>query len=234
MKRTGAPKMAKSNTKLLSFKDKSIIAAQGALMAVPYIGSSLAHFIFGPLTEIRFKRIEDTLSEVVENLGKEGAKSILNERFATLLESIAPELSRTLGEDKRQRFRDLLLNAAKLPEQSSEWEEATLASTLLKQMETPALMVLAAIAACESGAVVTLTSVPVSQVCCGEFDYEDPGEPQKIIPYDWVVVEYWARWLRERRIIHYASHDARGGFGGVAIAELGQFLVKWTMRDQSD
>ncbi|HUT58420.1 MAG TPA: hypothetical protein VNA25_11300 [Phycisphaerae bacterium] len=223
--------MTEADEPRLSLRDKAIIAAQGALMAVPFVGSSLEHFIFGPLTELRFRRLEQTLSEVTESLGAEKAQAAVNERFATLLESVAPELGRSVSEGKRQRFRDLLINAAELPEESDEWEEAALASKLLQEMETPALAILAGIARCEPSARATLTSQPVSQVVCGEFDYDNPGEPQHVLPYDWVVVEFWARWLRERRIIHYSSHDARGGFGGVAMADLGRFLVKWTMRD---
>lgn len=211
-----------------------MIAFQGALMAVPYLGSSLAHFIFGPLTELRIKRIEKTLSEVVENLGEEKASAVANEQFATLLESIGPELSRSSHEDKRQRFRDLLTNAAGLPADSDGWEEARLASELLKDIEAPGLAIIAGIANMKSEDPVVLTSRPVSQVFQGEFDYDHPGKPQYILPYDWVVVEYWARWLREKRIITYSSHDARGGFGGVALPELGRFLVKWTILHEEE
>lgn len=215
----------------LSAKNKATIAFQGTLMAVPYIGSSIEHFIFGPLTEIRIQRIEKTLTEVAASLGEKKAKKAVNEPFTTLLESVIPELSRALNEDKRQRFRDLLTNAAELPEDSKEWEEAQLASTLLKEIGTPGLSILAAIARAEDPDPIVLTSQPVSQVFQGEFDYDHPGEPQQVLSYDWAVVEYWARWLREKRIITYSSHSARGGFGGVGIEELGKFLVKWTMRE---
>ena len=171
------------------------------------------------------------MTEVAVQLGEKKAKEAVNEPFTTLLESVIPELSRALNEDKRQRFRDLLTNAAELPEDSKGWEEAQLASTLLKEIGTPGLSILAAIARAEDSDPIVLTSRPVSQVFQGEFDYDHPGEPQQALSYDWVVVEYWARWLREKRIITYSSHDARGGFGGVAIAELGKFLVKWTMRE---
>ena len=149
-------------------------------MAVPYIGSSIEHFIFGPLTEIRIQRIEKTLTEVAASLGEKKAKKAVNEPFTTLLESVIPELSRALNEDKRQRFRDLLTNAAELPEDSKEWEEAQLASTLLKEIGTPGLSILAAIARAEDPDPIVLTSQPVSQVFQGEFDYDHPGEPQQI------------------------------------------------------
>jgi hypothetical protein len=199
-------------------------------MAVPYLGSTLAHFIFGPLTELRIKRIEKTLNEITEMVGEEKAKTVNNEQFTNLLESLIPNLSRAVDEEKRQRFRDLLANAAELPSESSGWNEAHLASTLLSEIETPGLAILAGLDRFTREERVTLASLPVPQVFQGEFDYENPGEPQYVLPYEWPVVEYWARWLREKRLITYSSHDARGGFAGVALAELGNFLVKWIVK----
>jgi hypothetical protein len=224
--------MTASDGPSLSLKDKAIIAAQGTLMAVPYIGSTLEHFICGPLNELRLKRIERTLAEITETLGPEKAKAAINEQFVSLLESIAPELSRSASETKRHRFRDLLTNAAELPDESDGWEEASLASRLLKEMEAPALAIIAGVERCEPSTQVTLSSRPVSQVFCGRLDYDNPGEPQHVLPYEWVVVEFWARWMREKQILNYQSHDARGGFGNVSLAQLGRFLVKWTMRDE--
>ena len=214
----------------LNAKDKAVIAFQGTLKAIPYFGSSLEHFIFGPLTELRMRRIEQTLSEIATAVGELKANAISNERFATLLESVAPELCRAVDENKRKRFRDLLINAAALPEDSGDWEEAALASTLLKEIDAPGLAILAAIARCSEGEALVLTSSPVSQVFEGSFDYDDPGEPQHVLQYKWVIVEYWARKLRESNLITYNAYDARGGFGGVALAPLGKFLIQWTVR----
>ncbi len=202
----------------------------GVLKGVPYIGPPLEHFIFGSLQEIRMKRIEETLSEIAESLGDSGAESVTNERFVTLLESVAPDLSRSIDEEKRQRFRDLLTNAATLPSETKEWEEAALASTLLREIEAPGLAILAALAQCKKSADITLTSRPVSQVVEGPFDYEEPGEPQHALPYEWVLVEYWARELREKGLIGFGTRDARGGFGRVALTPLGEFLIRWSVR----
>lgn len=223
--------MTLSDKKLeLNARDGAVVAFQGILKAIPYFGSSLEHFIFGPLTEIRMRRIEQTLSEIATAVGEQKAIAIPNERFATLLESVAPELCRAVDENKRKRFRDLLTNAAVLPEDSGDWEDAALASTLLKEIEAPGLAILAAIARCSEEEALVLTSSPVSQVFEGSFDYDDPGEPQHVLQYQWIIVEYWARKLRERNLITYNTHDARGGFGGVALAPLGKFLIQWTVR----
>ncbi len=214
----------------LSGKETAMVGLQGALMAVPYLGSSLAHFIFGPLTELRIKRIEKTIDEVATQLGEEKSLAAANENFANLFETVLPDLSRAVEDEKRQRFRDLLSNAAELPEGSTEWEEAALAAALLRDIGTPGLAILAALSQLDKGETATLTSSPVSQLARGAFDYDNPGEPQQVIPYQWPVVEYWARWLREKQLLTYKSGDARGGFGDVAMTELGAFLVRWVLR----
>lgn len=217
----------------LSVKDHAVNACQAMLKGIPYVGSSLEQFLFGSLAELRMRRIERTLSEVAEALGSERANSMCNEDFVTLLESIAPDLSRATHEEKRNRFRDLLTNAAILAPQSAEWAETSLATSLLKEIEAPGLAILAAVGRCSKQTDLTLTSRPLSQVFEGRFDYDNPGDAQHVLPYDCVVVEYWARRLREKNIISYSSHDARGGFGGVGLAPLGRFLIRWTMNAQN-
>jgi hypothetical protein len=66
----------KPKTLALSGKEKGMIGIEGALLAIPYIGGSLAHFVFGPLKELRWKRVEATLQEVAEALGRLKAKSM--------------------------------------------------------------------------------------------------------------------------------------------------------------
>lgn len=223
--------MSKSDSKL-ELQDHTAIAIQAILKGIPVIGSSLEHFIFGPLAELRARRIETTLSEVAKALQDRGKHSVASEQFVTLLESVSPALSRSTNEDKRQRFRDLLTNAASLPPESPKWEETALASELLKEIESPGLAILAAIASIKNPEnQLTLTSRPVSQLCEGEFDHDSPGDPQRPLLYDWVVVEFWARKLKEKRLILYKSHDARGSFGGLSLGSLGEFLIRWTLRE---
>lgn len=215
---------------LLSTKEKAVIAAQGTLRALPYVGASLEHFMFGHLAELRMKRIERTLVEIAEHLGKERAIAMVSESFVNLLESVSPAIGRSTNEDKRGHFRNILINATSHPEGAKEWEAAALASELLKEIESPGLAILAALHSAAKDGMLTIASRPVPQVFQGKFDYENPGAPQIEIPYDWVVVEYWARCLRDRRLITFGSHDARGGFGSVGLAELGRFLVEWAVR----
>jgi len=217
----------------LTLKDYAINTFQAVLKCVPIVGASLEHFIFGPLMEIRMRRIEMTLSELAEHFGSDANPQMLSkEEFVNLLESITPALSRATNEDKRQRFRDLLINSAELPPGSEGWEEAHLAGDMLQAIEPPGLSILAAIARCQKIYPLTLTSRPSPQVYeDDDFDYENPKGPHHPIQYEWIVVEEWAKRLREMRLISFQSSDVRGGFGGVQLSDLGRFLVKWILSD---
>lgn len=216
----------------LDRKQMALIGGEGLLSLVPYIGSTLAKFTFGVLTERRIDRIENTLAEVMEMVGEDVAKDAVNENFANLLEKVYPELSRAADEEKRQRFRDLLINAAKLPEDSSEWGAAVLAADLLKEIDTPGLVILAAFALLDEGETALLTAYPVPQLLRGveprDFDPENPGEPQHVIPYEWDVVDYWYRRLGELRLVVKGSHG-RDTYERVCLHDLGKFLVKWVL-----
>ena len=100
----------------------SAITFQAMLRAVPVIGSSLEHFLFGPASELRLRRLDRTLKEVAEELRARGASPRVDtEEFARLLEGVLPRLSRATNEDVRMRLRDLLLNATALPAASPRW-----------------------------------------------------------------------------------------------------------------
>jgi hypothetical protein len=99
----------------LTEKEKAVIGIEGGLLAIPFVGPSLAHFLSAPLTELRWKRVEATLREVAEMLGSKNANSMVNEEFANLLENVLPDLSRATDEEKRERFRDLLTMLPSFP-----------------------------------------------------------------------------------------------------------------------
>ena len=211
----------------------ALIGGEGLLSLVPYVGSTLAKFTFGVLTERRINRIEKTLAEVMEAVGEDVAKDAINENFVNLLEKVYPELSRAADEAKRHRFRDLLINAAMLPEDSSEWGATALAADLLKEIDAPGLVILAAFAQLDEGERALLTACPVPQLLRGveprDFDPENPGEPQHIIPYEWDVILYWYRRLAALRLVIAGAHG-RDTFEKVCLHDLGKFLVKWVLR----
>lgn len=214
----------------------ALIGGEGLLSLVPYVGSTLAKFTFGVLTERRINRIEKTLAEVMETVGEDVAKAAVNENFVNLMETIFPELSRAVDEEKRQRFRDLLINAAELPEDSSEWGAAALAAELLKEIDTPGLVILAAMAQLEEGETALLTAFPVPQLLRGvkgrDFDPDNPGEPQHAFPYEWNVIEYWYGRLADLRLVIRGSHG-RDTHNDTCLYTLGKFLVKWILREEA-
>ena len=171
--------------------------------------------------------------EVMETVGEESAKNAVNENFVNLLEKVSPELSRAADEEKRQRFRDLLINAAELPEGSSEWGDAALAAELLREIDSPGLVILAAFAQLDEGETALLTAYPVPQLLRGveprDFDPDNPGEPQHVFPYDWIVVDYWYGRLADLRLVIRGAHG-RDTHQHVCLFDLGKFLVKWILR----
>ncbi len=217
----------------LDAKQIALIGGEGLLASVPFVGAALSKFTFGVLTELRINRIESTLAEVMETVGEESAKNAVNENFVNLLEKVSPELSRAADEEKRQRFRDLLINAAELPEGSSEWGDAALAAELLREIDSPGLVILAAFAQLDEGETALLTAYPVPQLLRGveprDFDPDNPGEPQHVIPYDWNVVDYWYRRLADLRLVIRGAHG-RDTHERVCLFDLGKFLVKWVLR----
>ena len=222
--------MAKPKTPRLTGKELAMIAFEAGVMAIPYVGPSFAHFVSASLTELQLKRVEKTLKEVAQKLGNKKAKNIVNEEFVILLESVSPDLSRATDEEKRQRFRDLLTNAAELAP-SKGWEEARLAAELLKKIDTPGLVVLSELAKLDKGETATLASRPVPQLARGSsFDYDKPPAPQRRIPFDWQVVDYWTQQLRENGLLLFHTSHALGGFGNIYLTERGWFLVKWMLR----
>ena len=219
----------------LTRKEETVNAVRAILKGIPYLGETLDGFIFGRLDELRFKRFESTLTEIAERLKESNHVSYVeSEQFINLLEAIAPDLVRATMNEKRERFRDLLLNAATLPPNSAEWEKAKLAGQLLSELEAPALAVLASIAHYEGEPHASIVSLPRPQVVDQKnFSWDSPSLGPLVIDFDWPVVEEWARRLREKRLIGFSSSDARGGFGGIYLNELGKMLVEWTIGERS-
>lgn len=225
----------------LSRNDHLVNAGQAIIKGIPYLGGSLEQFIFGPLNELRMRRFEYTLTEIAENLRERNCPIYVeNEYFVNLLESIAPSLSRSLNEERRKCFKNLLLNVAQTQLEDSTWEEAKLASHLLDTIDGPGLAILAAIYKHESDAVYLFQ--------------ESPPNNLNIISdmqYEWTVIKEWAIRLKEMRIIIYekASEILEDNNPGpdpptkepydeqeikiVFLTDLGKLLVRWVISDNS-
>lgn len=209
--------------------DLSLNAFQAILKSIPYFGSSLEQFIFGPLNELRMRRIEATLREVAEILRQKEISNyyVDSEEFVNLLESVAPSLSRSTNENRRQRFRDLLLNAAQISPEDPQWDEATLASKILENIDDPGLVILAAM-----GRIKTRNKV--YRLETGRGTCQVVGDRKKEeLPYDWPIVQECALRLRDMRLIETPPGSRFKGSERIELTPLGELLIRWTLGDEA-
>jgi hypothetical protein len=180
--------------------------------------------------ELRFKRIEKTLSEVATALQADGVASMMSsEDFATLLESVLPEISRSTNEDRRERYRDLLIKSARLEPGSDLRQDASLYAGLLREIDPPGLTVLGALTKSPSERN-SIFSKPSSRLYIGLVDFSAPEGDFILLPYAWILIEEWVWGLKEKRLPGFDSVDARGGFGSVYLTALGKFFIEWVTR----
>jgi hypothetical protein len=217
----------------LTSEERNANALRALAKLIPAVGDGLDQLVFGPSEERRQKRVESTLQEILARLDALGAQPGKAEEYVNLLERTLPKIARATNEDTRERFRDLLTNAAVLPDGDGKWAEAQLAEQLLSELDAPALGILAQVARYAGPKPMALVSRPVCQIISEkDLDWASPPLGPNPIGYAWTVIEEWARRLREKRLITFSSHNsAFGGFGGVALDELGALLVDWTVSE---
>lgn len=217
----------------LTARERNVNAIRAAVKLLPSVGDAIDQLAFGPLDDLRLKRVESTLNEILAQVEELGQRPTQTEEFANLFERTVPSIGRAVNEDVRARFRDLLTNAATLPAYDAAWGETDLAAALLTELDAPSLAILAQVARYDGPQPMAIVSKPVCQVVSeGDFDWENPHLGAHRIGYAWPVVEECARRLRERRLVSFASHNgSNGGFGGVALIALGTLLVRWTVSD---
>jgi len=223
----------KQDTSVLNPNEELLNVGQAIIKSIPWIGTALDQMIFGRLAELRLQRIEKTLREIGEALG-DSKNFVDSEEYANLLEVVLPKLARATGEAKRERFRSLLLNAAAQDPAGQEWAATSLAADLVAELDDPALFVLARLFVFDNSKDVDFVSLPSPQLVYSEsFDWQSPDQLTPAIPYAWPVLEEWMWRLKERRILTFKSHDARGGFGGIEFTALGQTVIAWIV-DEGD
>jgi hypothetical protein len=226
----------------LSVKDRDLNAFRAGLSLIPSIGSAIEKLMFGAVDELRWRRFEQTLGEVGAKLELLDSSHRVedNEDFANFLQDVAPPLSRSTNEDRRRRFRDLILSATQIPSGDARWEEVYTVSRLLDSIGGPGLSVLATVSRC-SNRLVYIYSTPTPYIYDGTPDgkpeeyaklFQDYGKPYHLLGYQWNVIEEWVYRLREMRLVGTQSSDARGGFGGVQLTGLGQLLIRWAVSDR--
>lgn len=208
--------------------DLAVNAAHGLLKGLPFVGESLAQFIFGSLEEIRFRRLQNTLSEVVSILRENGHNPILErEEFVNLLQDVAPEIARSVSEERRVLLRNLLSNAVIALNGSKHLHGADLAAKLILEIDPPGLVVLSELSKCKSKNSY-IASQPTPRIYDGGEAFDKPTAIVYTIDFEWAIVEEWTMRLRGQRLIGFNSSDARGGFGGLQLTGLGRLLIEWS------
>lgn len=218
----------------LTKDERNVNALRALAKLLPLVGDSLDQLAFGPIDELRAKRVEQTLVEIDLRLASLGQQSARAEELASLLEKNIPRIARATSEDARSRFRDLLINAAPIQANDSRWSQAELAGEILAELAPAAMAILAQLAARGKRTVSWIVSSPSPQVVPEGFDWDNPEMGNLPIGYAWPVVSEWVTRLREKRLIGLGSSDARGGFGAVQLTELGEMLVDWTVAEKGD
>jgi hypothetical protein len=225
------PRRAVKHRDALSLADDGMIALNALIKSVPVIGAGLDELIFGAAREIRFKRLEDTLAEIAAAVGGD-APGLRAEEFAQIVTASLPRIAKATSERSRTMLRDLLVKAAGLEAGDQRWEEASLASDTLANIQPPGLAIIAGIANPPADQVRSLVSLPVPQVIAmrtGEFNWGIPtvrGEP---LGFDWPTTEEWFYRLHDMRIVSHQSSDARGGWDDMRLKSLGRLLVDWCL-----
>jgi hypothetical protein len=105
----------------------------------------------------------------------------------------------------------------------------------LAALKDPELAVLSALAGCKASSSVnfgkdrvlnvSLVALPRPQLVEGDFDWNDPIECGADVNWPWLILKEAVQNLREKRLLHFHSVDARGGFGSIYLSELGQMIT---------
>lgn len=203
------------------------------------------HAISSGVMEKRMRRIERIIEEVAKGLKAKGyteeaaAKAVEKEEFVELLGEIANDASAATNEDKRGRFRDLLLNAIVLPEGANEWEEARLAAEWLQELEGPALAVLAAMVRCHAhGGKWELVYFGYNEAYVSVI--ADPGQGRNVIPiaYSATLVLHSRKRLDEMGLIAMNAgkverpYDAKSSGHGDRMTANGELLTEWVVGER--
>lgn len=106
---------------------------------------------------------------------------------------------------------------------------------ILEKLDDPSLAVLAALAATPAAATVNFTydpipnvnlvSLPEPQLVVGDFDWNSPQLCGLRIGWPWVIVHEAVLALRQSRLVHFHTSNARGGCGSIYLSKLGQTVI---------
>lgn len=233
----------KNDVVKLTATDHMVNSIQACLLGIPVIGASLERLCFGGVAELRMKRVEKTLREIGETLKRMEATPTIedNEDFANLLETVLPPLSRATTEGRRERFRDLLVNAAQCPPGDPRWADAKLAAEDLEKIDDPGLAIIAGLQRLNPRGnrpcSIIVKSTPPTIVHEGnlqkvqnfirENEEIDPRCPHIELGYSPTVTRLWIKKLDEMELTAFSTSKHDEPTGG--LTDRGLILVEWTI-----
>jgi hypothetical protein len=233
--------MANDESVALAKRDYLANTGRAILKSIPYIGEGLEQLFFGLDDERRFRRVERTLSELGEQMEQRGIPkdAVQSDGFAEMLDTVVPPLSASASEEKRQRFRDLLLNAVQIPEGDRDWESAKLAADYLSKVDAPGLAILAAVARGsafeQTGRQATIMPTPEPQVYTkpieSTLDYVN-AELDCALRYEWGVIDEWVQRLVDFGLLKAVYDENARVWIRVRLTARGELLVQWAMEDK--
>lgn len=99
-------------------KEKFELVVNAGLQAIPYVGGSLATLYFGYKQEQRFQRVEQTLSEVANELQGYKLSRVEehnSEELMSLIDELTDKIENERIESKRKLYKEYFKNILKTP-----------------------------------------------------------------------------------------------------------------------
>ena len=111
------------------------IVIRALIQTIPYIGSSLDTLFAGKGSQIQFERLKHFLEILKEKLEKIEKDIYIqpSEEFFDLMVNIFDGVIKTRIKEKRERFANIIIN--KIINESTRWDEAEIATRLLKELD---------------------------------------------------------------------------------------------------
>lgn len=222
-------------------------ALRAFLKLLPNVGDAIDRMLFGLEDEKAQDRLQQTVDEVRAMLDEQGKKVEDMEDWHRCILSGAPAIGTATNEDKRERFRKLLFNAAQIPAGDEMWEEAFWCMELLKELRPAALAVLAnAHLAAQNGEVFLLKEGEDAEVEAftlrkTDIDRLRPTQKSflkpKEIKYKKVILREAIAVLRSKGLITFQTMYIQNiqnqiEYSSIGVASPnGTLLVRWTIED---
>lgn len=115
---------------------------------------------------------------------------------------------------------------------------------ILEKLDDPSIAIISALARVPAAATVDFNrdivpnvhfvALPAPQIVTGEFNWQNPQERGLRVNWPWLVLQDATVALRQKRLIHFHTVDARGGYGNIYLSPVGQTVIGCSAFPSSD